>query len=227
MNPCQGEIRCSGKGQHLLPHMWHPSPPSKLQWKKRVKRALEDFWTEKLSSDAAEQSSMRCLNLKACVVGSLHHVWSSCGSQPFDSHRAAVKAKLLVGKYPLQTIVSCFSPSKDATCLLCDLEAETRSHFLLHCNKLQAARQPWMENILLHHNIDQIPRREEDVEKPHVVDELMYLVNTSRRLCYTLHAERSDLLDARANPPYENSSTTNCEPSEDSCPGVSDDFILL
>ena len=79
--------------------------------------------------------------------------------------RAAVKAKLLVGKYPLQTIVSRFSPCKDATCLLCDLEAETRAHFLLHCNKLQAARQPWMEKILLHHNIDQIPRREEDVEK--------------------------------------------------------------
>ena len=203
-------------------------PPSKLQWKKCVKRALEDFWTEKLRSDAAEQSSMRYLNLKVCVVGSPHHVWSSCGSQPFDSHRAAVKAKLLVGKYPLQTIVSRFSPSKDATCLLCDLEAETRAHFLLHCNKLQAARQPWMEKILLHHNIDQIPGREDDVEKlvsyildpssgpvrPLAVDELMYLENTSRRLCYALHAERSDLLDARANPPYVNTSTTNCEPSD-------------
>ena len=25
VNPRRGEIRCSGKGQHLLPHMWHPS----------------------------------------------------------------------------------------------------------------------------------------------------------------------------------------------------------
>ena len=55
----------------------------------------------------------------------------------------------------------------------------------------------------------------------------MYLENTSRRLRYALHTERSDLLDARANPPYKNTSTTNCEPSEDSCPGVSDDFMLL
>ena len=124
-----------------------------------------------------------------------HH---AAAMQPFDSHRAAVKAKLLVGKYPLQseTIVSRFS-QRDDTSLLCDLEAETRAHFLLHCNKLQAARQPWVEKILLHHNIDQIPRREEDVEKlvsyildpssgpdwPHAVDELMYLENTSRRLC--------------------------------------------
>ena len=75
-----------------------------------------------------------------------------------------------------------------------------------------------MENILLHHNIDQIPIREQDVEKlvsyildpssgpdwPHAVDQLMYLENTSRRLCYALHAERSDLQDARANPPHEN-----------------------
>ena len=45
-------------------------PPSKLQWKKRVKCALGDFWTEKLCFDAAEQSSMCYLNLKACVVGS-------------------------------------------------------------------------------------------------------------------------------------------------------------
>ena len=57
-------------------------PPSKPQWKKSVKRALEDFWTEKLRSDAAEQSSMRYLNLKVCVVGSPHHVWSHAAANP-------------------------------------------------------------------------------------------------------------------------------------------------
>ena len=53
------------------------------------------------------------------------------------------------------------------------------------------------------------------------------MILISCRLCYALHAERSDFLDARANTPYENSSTTNCEPSEDPWEGVSDDFILL
>ena len=80
-------------------------PPSKMVWKGLVKKAVATFWIKQLMDCACDQTSVRYLNLSACKIGTQHHVWTSCSSDPFDTHQAMVKVKLLVGKYPLQTTI--------------------------------------------------------------------------------------------------------------------------
>ena len=124
------------------------TPPTKAAWKRTIKLATADYWTAALTEEANSQSSLRYLNTGICRVGTAHHIWASAADTPFDCRRACVKAKLVTGKYPLQTVLSRFEgPMSQVTCLLCKQEPETRCHFIACCVALSSVRDQWLETL--------------------------------------------------------------------------------
>ena len=200
-------------------------PPSKMVWKGLVKKAVATFWMKQLMDCVCDQTSVRYLNMSACKIGTQHHVWTSCSSDPFDTHQAMVKVKLLVGKYPLQTTISRFKEGTDATCILCNAAPETRAHFLLECPTLEPTRQPLLHRFmtLLHQALEDPPDVTDHdtlislVLDPSSVehlpaDALSSLERSSRRLCYALHSDRADVIEAISSPnhpPLKNKHTTS------------------
>ena len=192
-------------------------PPSKMVWKGLLKKAVATFWTKQLMDCACDQTSVRYLNLYACNIGTQHHVWTSCSSDPFDTHQAMVKAKLLVGKYPLQTTISRFNKVAEATCILWNAAPETRAHFLLKCPTfLEPTRLSLLHmfTTLLHQALEDPPDVTDHdklislVLDPSSVehlpaDTLSSLERCSKRLCYVLHSDRADVIADISSPTYK------------------------
>ena len=129
-----------------------------------------------------------------------------------DVHRASIKAKLLTGKYPLQTTVCRYSDSPDAaTCLLCHQEPETRTHFLTACQSSSEIFNKWLPKLLssLDHLLDvgarsyYMSHREElstlildPSTLTTMTDPALVTAETiTRNWCYALHVHRSSHLD--------------------------------
>ena len=70
------------------------------KWRKNVKKAIDEAWTEALQDKAEKKSTLEFLNAKACKLGQLHIVWQKLSS-PLEIQKATVKAQLLAKRYPL------------------------------------------------------------------------------------------------------------------------------
>ena len=119
-----------------LPSAYDPSenPPSKEQWKRRLKAQLHSNIEKSWREDIASKSSLKYLNPEAVRVGKVHQIYSSV----LDVRRAEVKARLLTGTYTLQSNKAKFNQHKvSPTCQLCESGPETREHFLATCSTLQ------------------------------------------------------------------------------------------
>ena len=63
---------------------------AKRAGKATVKKAVHGYWTELLSREAEEKSTLRYLNLEECSTKRIHPVWSHLSS-PLDVQQATVK----------------------------------------------------------------------------------------------------------------------------------------
>ena len=109
---------------YQLPHIRDPrvSHMTKEQWKKQVKNAVNEYWTEHLQSEAKEKSTLIYLNIDSLKIGSTHTVWSSLESTVTEVRMGITKCRLLTGTYLLQTNKHKFSKSKEiASCKCCGL----------------------------------------------------------------------------------------------------------
>jgi hypothetical protein len=120
--------------------------PTRIQWKKTVKRAVYTIWTNNLHDDAQTMSSLKNLHIASCALGVLHPVWQGI-SRPAEVKHATVKAQLLVGRYPLATTHS-YGGKRKLECPLCKTHTETLDHFLLYCPLLMDIRQVYLPQIL-------------------------------------------------------------------------------
>ena len=75
-------------------------PPEKRRWKETVKTKIQKYWQQKIKEDAGKKSSMKFLNLEACMPDMVHPVWR-CGTDPLQVTIAVTKARLLIKRYPL------------------------------------------------------------------------------------------------------------------------------
>ena len=189
----------------LILHQYSlPSPlelldntPTKVMWKRQVKNAIQNYWYRKLKEDAASKKTLIYLNCDSCCIGSSHPVWR-CGSDPLQVRMAGIKARLLVGRYPL-TATKYAGNKLQQKCPLCMEAPETMAHFILECSKLESYRQPLMTKIQpwLHNIQDREEMVKFILDPSHFssdVEEIYYLEGTTRRLCYSLHKHRSQIL---------------------------------
>jgi hypothetical protein len=70
-------------------------PPSKLCWKRLVKRAIADYWTAELKEDASRKVSLFHIGYSTCRIGNFHPVWDTTCYSFTDIQRACVKVKIL------------------------------------------------------------------------------------------------------------------------------------
>ena len=73
-------------------------PPQKNQWMRNVKEAEFSKWTSELIDKARNMTSLKHLNLYACQCDKFHPVWEYTNCQ-LDTHKATVKAQLLLQRY--------------------------------------------------------------------------------------------------------------------------------
>ena len=124
------------------------NPPTKLNWKTVVNKHVNGYWEENIKSSARLYSSLSFLNCKNFKCGKRHPIITTLGNIR-EVPRVSTKLKLVTGTYILQTNRATFNQNKvNPTCLLCGLEDETVSHFLLRCSVLDNVRNPIMDNIL-------------------------------------------------------------------------------
>ena len=175
------------------------NPPSKPQWKAKVKAGVHSYWNRKLKEDASNMKSLSFLNTEICAIGFSHPVWV-CGNDPLQATMAATKATLLVGRYPL-TALKCAGKKQLPLCPLCNTNPETVKHFILQCTALEDQRKSYMAQltpILQQHNI----KTTEDIlrcilDPSHASDEeddILKMEEVTRRMCHSLHNQRSILM---------------------------------
>jgi hypothetical protein len=121
-------------------------PPTKGYWKNLTRRTVSSYWETQLKEEAEEMSSLIHIALPQCSVGRTHPVYQLEGRSCLEVAKAAVKAKLLVSRYPLYTSrVSGRQYGKK--CPLCKTQEESKEHFLLQCPVLETERQPLLSEI--------------------------------------------------------------------------------
>ena len=107
---------------------------TKDQWKFRVKRAVNDYWTVFLQSEAKQKSTLINLNIESLKIGKVHKVWDSLESSVWDVRKGIIKCRLLTGTYLLQKNRHKFSQSVvSAKCRCFGMEDEDIAHMLLYC----------------------------------------------------------------------------------------------
>ena len=121
---------------------------TKLRWKNFSRRAVSQYWSEKLREEAADKSSLTNCNLTEMTTGKSHLIWNNVGNNTTDVKRGITKDRMLTGVYMLQTTKSRFNQYEvDQICPLCRLAAEDHQHMLLRCPALSEVRSPLFSSI--------------------------------------------------------------------------------
>ena len=136
--------------QYVLPHPvnFFQDPPSKDSFKKLVKAAVMDYWEKKLRAQAAfmKGSSLRYFDTNFMSLSTIHPLFSTCGSNPYEVSKAVVQARWLSGRARVESLTRHWDMSnKVGMCLLCRDVCPTLGtieHFLLSggCPALAEAR---------------------------------------------------------------------------------------
>jgi hypothetical protein len=193
-------------------------PIPKERWKKLVRDAVNQFWTQKLRREAEEDKpSLALLNLQHVSIGKVHHCWRFLVSCVKDVRRATIRAKFLTGSYPTQERLARYSEGKVTSLFsVCKTAEEDVVHLLLHCPATFDFRRTELSNIagvvsnlvdadtwsciasqdgLLVRLIMDPTFLMDDGSLP-VDEELLETLEWhARRLCYSVHCGRAHLLE--------------------------------
>ena len=120
--------------------------PSKYAWKKKVTDKINKHWIQALRDDANLMSSLKYMCVDSLKVGAMHAVWTTNNDTKAETLRACNKAKILVGRYYLETDYARFSRSSPS-CKLCGCPLGDLQHFVLSCPALSTARDHYLQKI--------------------------------------------------------------------------------
>ena len=132
-----------------LPHpaSWLSSRPSKLQMKTMSKAAVLQYWLNSLRSQAEALPSLQYLQTKFLGLTKCHPIFRSCGSSPWEVEKATTQARLLSGRYRLESLTKHWVPwNRKGLCSLPDCWESSTAHigtiecFLLSCPSLSPTR---------------------------------------------------------------------------------------
>ena len=132
----------------LLYQLPHPlslleQPLSQLKFNRFVKSRVVDYWEIKLRGKASSLTSAPFFNPAFMSLTKPHPIWTACGSNPFECHKAVIASRMLSGKYLTDRLQRHWTQNKSGKCLLPNcLPASDGSleHLLLHCSALSHTR---------------------------------------------------------------------------------------
>ena len=120
-------------------------PLSKYRYKTLVKARVIDFWEKFYRNEARKlrEHSLKYFNPEYMFLTKPHQLWTSCGSNPYEVHKATIQAKMLSGRYPTDNLRRHWNSTGSGLCTLpgCNMSAiGSLQHYLLHCVALNDAR---------------------------------------------------------------------------------------
>ena len=182
-------------------------PPPKEEWKKMIKEAVYTFWESKLKAEAMQKSTLFYLHIPKCTLKKEHSIYNVQTTDPLQIIMAAIKAKILLQRYPLSSTYSS-GMNKSSLCPICKKGSETLAHFLLWCELRPKKSNKYLEDIqlLLQQNDIAFPTCPQLQESWYIQvildvsaitdDDLLIsqVENLSRRYLFQLHHHRSTII---------------------------------
>ena len=126
---------------HPLDLLHHPL--LKKNFQKLVKSRVIDHWEVLLRSESASLTSIPYFKPQFMTLMRPHPLWSSCGPNPFEVHKAVTAARMLSGRYLTDKLQRHWTLNRDGVCLLpnCSPESEgSLEHIMLVCTSLSETR---------------------------------------------------------------------------------------
>ena len=180
------------------------NPKKKSQWKTIVKNAVVAYWDETLKKEASTKSTLKYLNTQACSVMKPHPCYLTTPTDPLKVTMTAVKAKLMVQRYPL-TASHASGKHKQDLCPICHVAPETLHHFLFRCKPIGQQRGQYtshIQNILSERKLIVPPLVSSSLDwytqlilDPSMLTEdlevILKIEDVSRQMVYNLHHKRA------------------------------------
>ena len=120
-------------------------PLSKYSYNKTVKSSVVSYWERKLRAEAEGLTSLVYFNPNYMSLVKPHPILISCGSNPFEVHKACLTLKMLAGRYLTDMLQRHWTPNKSGNCLLPACIGQetpgTLEHLLLFCPSLALKRR--------------------------------------------------------------------------------------
>jgi hypothetical protein len=138
----------------ILYQLPHPlttlqDPPKKSAFKRLVKSHVVDHWEIKLREKASSLTSAPFFQPQFMSLTKPHPIWFSCGSNPFECHKAVIASRMLSGRYLTDQLQRHWTQNSAGICLLpsCAPSKSLGSlqHLLLYCGALDTTRQRLLE----------------------------------------------------------------------------------
>ena len=133
--------------KYQLPHPidFLTNPPTKVVFKKLVKKHVINFWEQKLRSDAEPLLSLSYFRPEFMSLVKPHPLLVTAGASPYEVSKARVQALFLSGRYRTEQLCRHWSSNSDGHCLLPSCSGlgvnEDLEHILLKCGSLASTRE--------------------------------------------------------------------------------------
>ena len=138
------------------PLMLLENPPQKKIFKKEVKLKIIDYWKQVMVQECRNLKSLKYFKPELYSLVKPHHLWSTAASNPFESHKATIVAKMISGRYRTDMLCRHWNSSnRSGYCKssLCDKIPGTLEHIIASCPALKSVRErlfsKWLHDTVM------------------------------------------------------------------------------
>ena len=124
------------------------NPVSKTLWKSLTNSKITQYHNDIMQSEASSRHTLRWIIWSRKWqgrTGNPHPIRQACRGDPYRSAGAAVRLRMLVGRYPLNKDKFQYRTGKDPLCPLCSAEDEDITHMLIWCSHSRHLSEPKIE----------------------------------------------------------------------------------
>ena len=94
------------------------NPPPTSIYKKLVKSKVIDYWESYLRAEVAtlKENSLKYFQAEFMSLTTPHLIWLTCGSNPYEVHKAVIQAKMVSGRYVTDKLSRHWTQNKAGIC---------------------------------------------------------------------------------------------------------------
>ena len=118
---------------------------TKSKFKNLVKARIIDYWEAYYRTEAHKLSSasLKYFKPEFMSLSHPHKIWTTCGTNPFEIHKAVIQARMLSGRYITDRLSRHWMQNQSWLCTIpgfIGLDIGSLEHYLLFCPALSPAR---------------------------------------------------------------------------------------
>ena len=120
-------------------------PMSKYQYKRLIRAMVTNYWEKHYRAEAYKlrEHSLKFFKPEFMSLSQPHKIWTTCGSNPFEIHKAVIQARMLSGRYITDKLSRHWKQNQLGICTIPGCtgdEIGSLEHYLLTCPALIDAR---------------------------------------------------------------------------------------